>query len=113
VIKEVAKRLSEGLRVYDGAGRYGGEEFLLILSGCDLDAAFRRAEEIKQFISGFHIATPAGMTSVTVSVGIAVASRFSARAPLLILEFADKALYRAKHNGRNRVEATALPEVST
>jgi two-component system cell cycle response regulator len=109
VIKEVGKRLASSLRIYDGAGRYGGEEFLLILPGCELEPAIRRGEEIRSSISDTQISTPFGTIPVTMSIGIAVASTSTTRDPQAILETADKALYRAKHNGRNKVEATVLP----
>jgi two-component system cell cycle response regulator len=51
VLSEVAKRMKSDLRVYDGAGRYGGEEFLLILPGCDLATTNRRADKIRQLVS--------------------------------------------------------------
>ncbi len=104
VLREVAKRLTSGLRIYDGAGRYGGEEFLLLLPGCDLEAATRRAEEIRKQVSHTPIQVPEGKHAVTVSLGVTVAKDATARDPLAILEAADKALYLAKNNGRNRVE---------
>jgi two-component system cell cycle response regulator len=110
VLKEVGKRLTSRLRIYDGAGRYGGEEFLLILPGCGLLAAVGKAGEIKDSIASTPVATPFGMSLVTVSIGIAVVTSSTVTDPQTILDAADKALYLAKHNGRNRVEATALPE---
>jgi two-component system cell cycle response regulator len=108
VLREVGEKMTSRLRVYDGAGRYGGEEFVLILPGCELEAAARRAEEIRNSISSTPVVTPYGVVPVTISIGIAIAGSLTVRDPLLILEEADKALYRAKNKGRNRVEV-ALP----
>lgn len=108
VLKEVARRLKSDLRVYDSVGRYGGEEFLVVLPGCDLDTTTRRANEICRFVSSEPIATLGGRTAVTLSMG-ATASNCSPDATIeSLLQEADTALYRAKENGRNRVESSAL-----
>jgi two-component system, cell cycle response regulator len=104
VLKEVARRLKSDLRPYDVAGRYGGEEFLLILPGCDLPVGVRRAEEIRSLVSKDPIHTPCGTTSPTVSIGVTV-TYFSGELSVAdVLQQADVALYAAKKNGRNRVE---------
>ncbi|HZR58635.1 MAG TPA: diguanylate cyclase [Terriglobales bacterium] len=108
VLKEVSKRLGSSLRTYDAVGRYGGEEFLLILPGCDLDSASRRAREIKEIVGREPIPTHCGTRSVTISAGVTVAESPHPANPQFVLEIADKALYMAKGNGRNRVE-TMLP----
>jgi two-component system cell cycle response regulator len=102
VLKELAKRFSTSLREYDGIGRYGGEEFLLVMPGCDLATTSRRANLIRELISSTQIRTPLGETTVTVSMGVAVAE--SATSSESLLRRADLALYQAKRNGRNRVE---------
>jgi two-component system, cell cycle response regulator len=104
VLAEVAKRLKADLRTYDGAGRYGGEEFLMILPGCDLATIVRRAEEIRRSVSANEITTTAGVARVTVSMG-ATSAGSDAKATIEgLLNEADTALYRAKENGRDRVE---------
>jgi two-component system, cell cycle response regulator len=110
VLKEVAKRLTSSLRTYDFAGRYGGEEFLLILPGCDLESARRKAWEIKELVGCTPISTRYGPRSVTISGGVTVANATTSLDPRLILEVADKALYRAKGTGRNRVETVGLEQ---
>jgi two-component system cell cycle response regulator len=102
VLKEITKRFSDSLREYDGIGRYGGEEFLLVIPGCDLATTLRRANQIRELISSQPIRTPLGETTVTVSMGATVAE--SSTNSELLLRCADTALYRAKRNGRNRVE---------
>jgi two-component system cell cycle response regulator len=108
VLKEVARRLKSDLRIYDVAGRYGGEEFLLVLPGCDLHNATRRADEIRRLVGKEAIMTSSGMPSVTVSMGVAVTNCTSDLTVETILQHADAALYRAKKAGRNRVEAFSL-----
>jgi diguanylate cyclase (GGDEF)-like protein len=111
VLREVAKRLTLSLRPYDGAGRYGGEEFLLILPGCDLESAIRRGEEIRNLISRTPVTTPAGERWITISLGVTAADASTAKDHTVILEVADKALYRAKNNGRNRTEGIPLNDL--
>jgi two-component system cell cycle response regulator len=102
VLKEVTNCFSDSLREYDGIGRYGGEEFLLVIPGCNLEITVRRANQIREMISSKIILTPYGTTNVTVSMGVTVAEASSNTE--LLLRDADSALYQAKRNGRNRVE---------
>jgi len=103
-LKQVAQRLRSGLRNYDSVGRYGGEEFLLVLPGCDLAAAVVRAEQIRAGISATAVKTAAAQRSVTVSVGVAVSKGAGEGDAERVLDASDVALYEAKKNGRNRVE---------
>jgi two-component system, cell cycle response regulator len=101
VLREVARRLLSSVRSYDFVGRYGGEEFLLVLNNCDAMKAFERAEEIRASICQSPIATSQGLLSVTASVGV-IASHL--RALESVEEFlceVDRALYAAKSAGRN------------
>jgi diguanylate cyclase (GGDEF)-like protein len=102
VLKEIAKRFSASLREYDGVGRYGGEEFLLVMPGCDLATTVRRANVIRELIASPPIPTPLATTTVTASMGVCVAEPLANAESLL--RRADLALYQAKRNGRNRVE---------
>jgi two-component system cell cycle response regulator len=106
VLQEIAKRFCASLREYDGVGRYGGEEFLLVMPGCDLATTVRRANVIRELTSGKPIQTPLTATTVTVSMGVAVAEASTNFESLL--RRADKALYHAKRNGRNRVEEVTV-----
>ena len=105
VLLEMAKRLSRNLREYDGVGRYGGEEFLLVIPGCNLATTVRRVDEIRAAISSEPFLSPAGARVVTVSMG-AAAAEASDTADVLLCR-ADEALYRAKREGRNRVESSS------
>src|SRR5580700_11532905 len=97
VLKEITKRLSASLREYDGIGRYGGEEFLLVIPGCNLATTIRRANQIRESISTQPIQTLLGPLAITVSMGATVGE--SAANSELLLRRADMALYQAKHNG--------------
>jgi diguanylate cyclase (GGDEF)-like protein len=104
VLQELTKRLSHSIRECDGIGRYGGEEFLLVVPGCDLTTTVRRANEMKSMIASPSILSAPGARAVTVSMGVAVAE--SSEAVDSLLRRADSALYQAKRNGRNRVESS-------
>jgi len=105
VLKEVGRRLKQDLRPYDIVGRYGGEEFLLILPGCNLANGVKRADDIRKIVAGQPIATPAGAVSLTVSMGVTSTDNSRYCTPSQFLHEADVSLYKAKNNGRNRVEA--------
>jgi two-component system, cell cycle response regulator len=101
VLREVAKRLLGSVRSYDFVGRYGGEEFLLVLNNCDVNKSMDRAEEIRSAVCRSPINTTQGALSITVSVGV-IASR--GRGIETVEEFlceVDRALYSAKGAGRN------------
>lgn len=103
VLKEVARRLKSDLRPYDVVGRYGGEEFLIILPGCELTTGARRADEIRNLIAKDPIFTPFGTTTATISVGVTATSDRSHSVVDLVRQ-ADVSMYAAKNAGRNRVE---------
>ena len=109
VLKVVSRRLTSAVRIYDQIGRYGGEEFLVVLPGCDLQGTKTRAEELLRTVRKAPIETSYGTKTVTVSVGIASTSTNGFIKAEELLNSADEALYRAKENGRNRVEAP-LPQ---
>lgn len=104
VLKEVARRLKADLRPYDVVGRYGGEEFLLILPGCNLANGARRANEIRELVAKDPIVTPFGTASATVSMGVTATVSTRDCSVAEFLREADVSLYEAKKNGRNRVE---------
>jgi len=103
VLREIAKRLGEPLRSYDAIGRYGGEEFLAVLPGCDFSNTLKVAERMRQTIAGTPLATPTGNIPLTASFG-AVSTHASNLDVDKLVALADAALYQAKRAGKNRVE---------
>jgi diguanylate cyclase (GGDEF)-like protein len=105
VLQQVSSRLLSTVRSYDRVGRYGGEEFLLVLSGCDSQLAQRRAEEIRIAVAGRPFETSKGLLSLSISIGALTSNGWgSGLSPTQLLNEADRALYRAKASGRNCVE---------
>jgi diguanylate cyclase (GGDEF)-like protein len=108
VLKEIARTLDSLLRDYDRAGRFGGEEFSLLLPQTRAVDAFRIAERVRANIAGLSIIAP-GATGgervhVTVSIGVAALDSGSKREYAELLAAADAALYRAKASGRDQVQ---------
>jgi diguanylate cyclase (GGDEF)-like protein len=108
VLREASKRMAARLRPYDDIGRYGGEEFLAVLPGCTSLSAVEIAQRMRESISQTPIRTTAGMIEVTVSLGVATADDTARLTESAMISAADQALYRAKRNGRNRVELAPL-----
>jgi diguanylate cyclase (GGDEF)-like protein len=105
VLKEIAHCLPGVLREYDSAGRFGGEEFVLLLPHTRAVDAFRIADRVRDHISGLSLVTQDGQhVEVTVSVGVAALDAGSSRELSELLAAADAALYRAKRDGRNQVQ---------
>lgn len=103
VLVESARRMREALRECDAIGRYGGEEFLMVLPDCDVDGAARVAERVRQSLADSPIRVLGASIPVTGSFG--VASYDPRRDSIATVAAADGALYRAKAEGRNRVVA--------
>ncbi len=110
VLTGVANGMRSQMRSYDSAGRYGGEEFLIVLPGCDLQTTFAKADAVREFIGSTPVVTPAGPITVTASMGAAVYADANTSDPDELIHQADLALYRAKRNGRNRVELVETSE---
>jgi two-component system cell cycle response regulator len=100
VLCEAARRLKSAARRYDSVGRYGGEEFLVVLPGCDASHAALQAERMRDAIGATPFVTPSRPVNVTASLGVACSSD---SAPEALVREADDALYQAKGTGRNRV----------
>jgi diguanylate cyclase (GGDEF)-like protein len=108
VLKEIANSLNSTLRDYDLAGRFGGEEFSLLLPQTRAVDAFRIAERVRANIAGLSIIAPgstgAERVQVTVSIGVAALDVGSRRELSGLMAAADAALYRAKAGGRDQVQ---------
>jgi len=105
VLKEVGAIFERAVRSYDWVGRYGGEEFMLILPGSGFAGARMRAEQLRMAVQWAHIHDGSRTIPVTASFG--VVSGFPSQFEALI-RAVDAALYRAKGNGRNCVIATEI-----
>jgi diguanylate cyclase (GGDEF)-like protein len=103
VLIEVARRVKAGVREQDSVGRYGGEELLVVLPGIGGTQAVLIAQRIRQAIAEIPFETQAGPLSVTMSQGVASTDYPHLVTPDRLIVAADEALYRAKHEGRNRV----------
>lgn len=107
VLKEVASIFRQSVRTYDSVGRYGGEEFLIILPGSDFESARIRAEQLRRAVQAAHIMD--GETLVRVTSSFGVASGFPGKDQAeAVIRIADAALYEAKGDGRNRVVAAEI-----
>lgn len=107
VLQSVGRLLRESCRIYDIPGRYGGEEFCLMLPETNVDKTFQVAERLRHRVAETHVVASDGMVRITASIGIAGLESvpdeavFGANA---LVERADRALGAAKDRGRNRVE---------
>src|SRR5262249_25362029 len=110
VLREAAHRMRDAIRPYDSIGRYGGEEFLLVLSNCDTIGAAAIAERLLQAGREDNIIFAEGTGSVTLSAGVATSGVI--QDPETLLGVADAALYRAKRSGRNRVEVATAADMN-
>ncbi len=110
-LRAVAQSLKVPMgRAADFVGRYGGEEFLAILPETDEAGALVVAQEILEGVAGLNIAHPASLIGerITVSIGFATAVAHREHQPDCLLQAADKALYQAKQEGRNRIVAAPV-----
>lgn len=107
VLRSVAKRMHSLTRSYDYVGRYGGEEFLVILPECCKECAVTFAERLSECISSERMDTSEGEIPVTVSLGVSASGKDRGWNAQALVRSADEALYLAKKNGRNRVEIAA------
>lgn len=105
VLRSIADAMTGVLRKYDLAGRFGGEEFVMLLPQTRAVDALRIAERVRAYIARLPILAPGGEpVTVTVSIGVAALDAGSSRELTELLAAADAALYRAKASGRDQVQ---------
>jgi two-component system, cell cycle response regulator len=109
VLRETALRLRSNMRPYDQVGRYGGEEFLVVLPNCDLEQAANQAERMRHRLHATGMLVDGQELQVSASFGVTI-SDGSERSPDVFVRVADEALYRAKANGRNRIWSLTLDQ---
>jgi diguanylate cyclase (GGDEF)-like protein len=104
VLQAVSERLLTAVRSYDAVGRYGGEEFLIVLSSCVGEDLRNRAEQVRKAINRSPIPTQSGPVCASLSIGAITIESWDNSLPIEpFLRQADQALYRAKSAGRDRV----------
>jgi diguanylate cyclase (GGDEF)-like protein len=102
--------MREAIRPYDCLGRYGGEEFLLVFADCDSAGAVALAERLRLAVSQEVMVLAEGQVSITLSAGVATSG--ATHEALVLVGAADTALYRAKRNGRNRIEIATTADIN-
>jgi len=112
VLKEASRRMRSTLRCYDHLGRYGGDEFLIVLPGCSAFDAKRLANRLQNGVCSAPVQTVSGQIAITMSLGVTTTSHLERATSESLIHSADEALYVAKKNGRNRVEVALMDEVS-
>ena len=106
VLRGVSAIIIRSMRKYDSPGRYGGEEFLCVIPGCGLKEALGIARRINATVAEKPFDTSEGMISTTISLGVAISgAQWKKVSGEELVHLADQAMYRAKDNGRNRVES--------
>jgi diguanylate cyclase (GGDEF)-like protein len=111
VLCEAARRMRSAVRSYDCVGRYGGEEFLFILPGCDGDSARSQCDRLKAHITAQPVQVGRLTIPFTVSIGAVVRHHATVEDLDLLIQAADAALYEAKIQGRDRVVLSEFADV--
>jgi two-component system, cell cycle response regulator len=108
VLCETARRLRNSMRTYDAVGRYGGEEFLIVVPECNTDSLSSVAERICSGLRDNPFLLSGTELTVTISLGVAACNKANEDHLKLLLETADQSLYRAKRAGRNRFDLVEI-----
>jgi two-component system cell cycle response regulator len=111
VLREFVRRMSAATRPYDAVGRYGGEEFLVVLPGCDDAATRKQAERMRAALADESMAFNEEARIVTCSFGATASVPGVDVTAESLIRLADDALYRAKRQGRNRVVFVPSSEI--
>jgi two-component system cell cycle response regulator len=103
VLREFVRRMGASVRPYDAIGRYGGEEFLIVLPGCDEACTAKQAERMREVLANELMSFNDESRLVTCSYGATTWIPGTSADEESLIRIADDALYRAKRQGRNRV----------
>ncbi|MGH9448243.1 MAG: GGDEF domain-containing response regulator, partial [Terriglobia bacterium] len=114
VLREMSRRMLASVRTYDSIGRYGGEEFVIVLPDCGALSAFQRAETLREDISSKPVEASSSVAiTVTASLGVAAMDQADCQSYEALLRAADAALYRSKAAGRNQTALATPQEISS
>ena len=111
VLREMARRVSKGVRDIDLLSRYGGEEFVIVMPDADVEVALNVAERVRALVADEPFQTCSGELEVSISVGVAT-TREPTETTESIIGRADEALYRAKGRGRNCVNSAEYEQLT-
>lgn len=100
-LREAARRMQNSIRPYDAVGRYGGEEFMVVLPGCDKEATSNQAERMRAGIYAEPVEMPDGPLQLSASFGCSTFNGVGPVSAEMLIRTADEALYKAKGSGRN------------
>jgi diguanylate cyclase (GGDEF)-like protein len=109
-IKAVANKISDVVRDGDIASRYGGEEFLVMLTSTTASGALAVAERVRKSVEALRLETPGSDIESTVTVSIGLALCEGDQSPQMLIKRADEALYDAKHKGKNQTVIARPPQ---
>ena len=101
VIKQIAHTLRTSLRPSDSIGRYGGDEFLVILENCPFERAAELGQRLLEHINQLDFSYDGKSICVSISIGFSATDKLEVKSPAQLLDAADKSLYKAKKGGRN------------
>jgi len=112
VLCEAVNRMRVSLRLYDAIGRYGGEEFLMVLPGCTAQDAVKLADRLRMGIGQETVEVSGGHIVITSSLGVAASDTIPVLDAASLIRAADTALYRAKAGGRNCLELATMADIT-
>jgi two-component system chemotaxis family response regulator WspR len=110
ILLQSSRRLSAGIRSYDSVGRYGGEEFLIVLPDCNKQQASELSERLRRSVADVPMSAEGRELHITCSFGVAFTDTPNEIGVAALVQAADQALYLAKQTGRNCVRFSPTPE---